>query len=350
LGGWAAPASYLGLDTAVVAELARASLGSPAVATLRSGELAVGAMLAALALRGEDALLDQMLPLAGAELRIHRYTVGELQPLAVHSAGSVGEMLRSLSHCAVQPPGETWEAVAHDGRSQPVAIAASRSHELRWLQPPAPGTPNTAPWVATSTTDPAPGSTVAEWSARLAAASADAPLPPPDLAALDLRLDSAIASAGSSTGRGEPTPAFPSAPAPSGMDLVGSEQLRAVVRQAVEQALAAAPIELDLDAATLEELRDSTALERLIETVALLERRVGGIDAMGRQIAALSASIDDLADSTRALLRHQWDNMPPAGFWMRVQKADEELRRSIDDLTTEVRTRQRSARPKSTAT
>jgi hypothetical protein len=134
------------------------------------------------------------------------------------------------------------------------------------------------------------------------------------------------------------------------MDLVGGEQLRAVVRQAVEQALAAAPIELDLDAATLEELRDSTALERLIETVALLERRVGGIDAMGRQIAALSASIDELADSTRALLRHQWDNMPPAGFWMRVQKADEELRRSIDDLTTEVRTRQRSARPKSTAT
>src|SRR5687768_6288734 len=72
LAGWSAPASYLALDAQVVQELARAALSSPALASLRSGEVAVGAMLVSLALRGVDALLDELLPLSTAELRLHR--------------------------------------------------------------------------------------------------------------------------------------------------------------------------------------------------------------------------------------------------------------------------------------
>jgi hypothetical protein len=380
LNGWAAPASYLGLDASLIRELARAALGSPAVATLRSGELAVGAMLAALAIRGEDTVLDELLPLAGAELRLHRYAVGQLQPLAVHPVTSVGEMLRCLSHCAVQAPGETWEAVAHDGQSDPVAVAAARSHELRWLQPPAPGSANAAPWAPITTQAVAPGGSVAEWSARLANAALPAPpavgrgpaLPPPDLASLDLdlRLGPAAppipapasptsaptaapraavpptpASPASPAPAPEPTPAFAPTPAPVlRLDAVAREELRALVRESVEQVLAAAPIELDLDPTTIDQLRDNTTLERLIEAVQILERKVASVDAIGRQVVALNAAIDDLADSNRALLRHQWDNMPPPGFWLRVQKAEDEVRRAVDDLAAEVRGRLRPPR------
>ncbi len=327
LGSWTAPVSYLSLDPTVLAELVRAALSSPTVASLRNGELAVGAMLASLAVRGEDILIDELLPLANVELRVHRYAVGQLNPLAVHPVSSVPQLLRSLARCAVQPQGETWEAVAHDGRNDPVAVAAARSGELRWLQPPAPGAPHAAPWVAPTTPASAPGATVEEWNARLSAIppAAIAPSPP-----------TAISS--------EPVPAFGIAPrgaTPSGEDLA------AIVGAAVEEALSKAPIELDLDAATLDELRDTTVLERLVEAIGRLERQVGQVDAIGRQMAALTAAVDDLADSTRSLLRHQWDNMPPQGFWLRVQKADDEVRRSLDELAAEVRGRLRQSRPTS---
>jgi hypothetical protein len=328
LGSWTAPVSYLSLDPAVLAELVRAALGSPTVASLRNGELAVGAMLASLAVRGEDILIDELLPLANVELRVHRYAVGQLSPLAVHPVSSVPQLLRSLARCAVQPQGETWEAVAHDGRNDPVAVAAARSGELRWLQPPAPGAPHAAPWVDPTTPSPAPGATVEEWTARLSAIppAAVAPAPP-----------TAVAS--------EPVPAFGLAPRTA--PIAGGEDLAAIVGAAVEQALANAPIELDLDAATLDELRDTTVLERLVEAIGRLERQVGQVDAIGRQMAALTAAVDDLADSTRSLLRHQWDNMPPQGFWLRVQKADDEVRRAVDELAAEVRGRLRQSRPTS---
>lgn len=325
LGSWTAPVSYLSLDPAVLAELVRAALSSPTVASLRNGELAVGAMLASLAVRGEDVLIDELLPLANVELRLHRYAVGQLNPLAVHPVATVPQLLRSLARCAVQPQGETWEAVAHDGRNDPVAVAAARNGELRWLQPPAPGAPHAAPWVEPTTTAAAPGATVQEWTSRLSA------IPPAE-----------VAPTRPAVAPGEPVPAFGVTPRPVASP--GGDDLAALIGAAVEQALANAPIELDLDAATLDELRDTTVLERLVEAIGRLERQVGQVDAIGRQMAALTAAVDDLADSTRSLLRHQWDNMPPQGFWLRVQKADDEVRRAVDELAAEVRGRLRQSR------
>jgi hypothetical protein len=323
LGTWTAPVSYLEVEREIVAELVRAALASPTVATLRSGEVTVGAMLTSLAIRGEDVLLDELLPLGGVELRIHRYTTGQLNPIAVHPAGSAAELLRSLARCAVQPQGETWEAVAHDGTSDPVAVAAARSDELRWLQPPAPGAPHAAPWAPLTTQLPAPGATVSEWTARLVASPPPpaSPTPAPPRA-------------------GEPVPAFSGPGRVTGAG-ASTEELSQMIRTAVEEALAAAPIELDLDAATLDELRDTTVLERLVDAIGRLDQQVGQIEGLGRQVTALTAAIDDLSDSSRSLLRHQWDNMPPQGFWLRVQKADDELRRSIDELAAEVRGRRR---------
>lgn len=331
LNGWSAPASYLGLDAQVVQELARAALSSPALAALRSGEVAVGAMLVSLALRGEDPLLDELLPLTTAELRLHRYSVGQLTPISVHPVGSVASLLRSLAHCAIAPPGETWEAVAHDGQSAPVAVAAARSHELRWLQPPAAGSPHAAPWADVTISQPAPGSTVGEWRGRLSAAPPRGPSPAGPAAA-------PVARPAAS-----PVPAFPAATTAT-LDPASSAELLASITTAMEQVLAAAPLELDLDAATLDELRDTTVLERLVEAIGRLDRQVGQIDGVTRQLAALTAAVDDLADSTRSLLRHQWDNMAPAGYWTRVQKSDEEVRRAIDQLTVEVRSRARTSR------
>jgi hypothetical protein len=339
LGDWAAPRSYLELDRDLVAELVRVALASPKVASIRNGELAVGAMLASLAIRGEDALVDELLPLTGVELRLHRYAVGRLDPIAVHPVGSLAEMLRSLARCAVQPQGETWEAVANDGRSAPVAVAAARNLELRWLQPPAADSPHDAPWAPLTSQSPAPGASVAEWQDRLAARPVApaapsfpaAPLPP-------IRLTEPILPSGT-TAASEPVPAFGPAPAASGPR---PDELVPLIEAAVERALANAPLELDLDAATLDELRDTTVIERLVDAVGRLDQQVGQVDALSRQVAALTAAIDDLADANRSLLRHEWDNLPPQGFWVRIQKADDELRRSIDELANEVRGRRRT--------
>jgi hypothetical protein len=334
LGEWSAPRSYLDLDRDLVAELVRVALASPKVASIRNGELAVGAMLASLAIRGEDALVDELLPLAGVELRIHRYAVGRLDPVAVHPVGSLAEMLRSLARCAVQPQGETWEAVASDGVNAPVAVAAARNLELRWLQPPAADALHDAPWAPLTAPTAAPGASIGEWRDRLntrPAPPAAAPLPP-------------IGGVHPPAPATAPVPAFGGAPAAAAPAATGPrlEELLPLIEASVERALANAPLELDLDAATLDELRDTTVIERLVDAVGRLDRQVGQVDALARQIAALTAAVDDLADANRSLLRHEGDNLPPQGFWVRMQKADDELRRSIDELANEVRGRRRT--------
>ena len=325
LGGWTAPASYLGLDAALVAELARASLSARGVAALRSGEVAVGAMLAALAVRGEDVLLDELLPLAGAELRLNRYAVGQLTPVAVHAVPTAAALLRALAHCATSPPAETWEAVAHDGR-HPVAIASARNHELRWLQPPGPDAPHSAPWTAPTTDEPPPGSSAAWWEAELQRQSAPG-----------LGLTPAPVAPGARLG-----PSFEESPlrlGATGTTDGVSDQLLAAVGRTVDQALSNALLELEVDPATLDELRDNSVLDRLVTTVARLEQQVGQVDYVVRELQALTTAVDELTDSVRSLLRHQWDTSPPANIWTRLQRADDEVRRAVDELTAEVRGR-----------
>jgi hypothetical protein len=328
LGGWTAPASYLDLDAALVAELVRASLAARGVAALRGGEVAVGAMLATLAMRGEDVLLDEILPLTGAELRLNRYAVGQLTPVAVHPVATAAVLLRALAFCAVSPPGETWEAVAHDGRV-PIAIASARSQELRWLQPPAPDAPHSASWVAPTTEDAPPGSSTLWWQTELArpAASPAAGLTPAPLAP------------GGPPGRAAATfddPSLRLSPPP--VDGV-SDQLLEAVGRTVDKALSSALLELELDPATLDELRDNSVLDRLVTAVSRLEQQVGQVDYVTRELSALTTAVDELTDSVRSLLRHQWDNMPPPNVWTRLQKADDEVRRAVDELTSEVRGR-----------
>jgi pimeloyl-ACP methyl ester carboxylesterase len=73
--------------------------------------------------------------------------------------------------------------------------------------------------------------------------------------------------------------------------------------------------------------------------VARIDQQTAQIDGMARQLQALTTAVDELTESTRALLRHQWDNMPPQNFWARMQRADDEVRRSVDELAAEVRGR-----------
>ena len=342
LGGWTAPASYLDLDAQLVGELARASLSARGVAALRSGEGAVGAMLASLAIRGEDILLEELLPLASAELRLHRYAVGQLTPTAVHPVTSVAALLRSLAFCAASAPGETWEVVAHDGRTPPVAIAAARSHELRWLQPPAPDAPPNAPWANPTTPDDPPGSSASWWQAELAKPRpAGAFGPPVNPERVTAPIGPVLSAPGSS-----PAPAQAQAQAPATAPIVVPvipdrlpEHLLTAVGDAVDRSLSNALLQLELDPATLDELRDNSMLERLVDAVGRLEQQVGQIDFVARQVQALTTAVDELTDSARSLMRHQWDNMPPQNYWVRMQRADEEVRRAVDELAAEVRGR-----------
>ncbi len=117
-------ASYLDLEPSLVAEMARAAMSAGRVVALRSGEVGVGAMLASLAVRGEDILLDELLPLG--ERRDPRAPLHR-GPARAHRRAPgprVGPLLRSLALCAASPPGESWEAVAHDGRTRPWPSAA----------------------------------------------------------------------------------------------------------------------------------------------------------------------------------------------------------------------------------
>jgi hypothetical protein len=343
LGGWTAPVSYLVLEPQVVAEVARAALSARGVASLRSGEVAVGAMLASLAMRGEDVLLDEVLPLAATEVRLNRYAVGQLTPVAVHRVPTAAALLRALSHCAAGAPGETWEAVAHDGRA-PVAVASARTHELRWLQPPAPDAPHSASWVAPTTDELPPGATTAWWQRALAPSRIPAPgivnpgqvsspIPPaPVPGAASLR------AAGPA-----PQPARHAAPPATPAGGVGAEavpeQLLAAVGQTVDRALSNALLQLELDPATLDELRDNSVLDRLVTTVSRLEQQVGHVDYVTRELQALTTAVDELTDSVRSLVRQQWDSMPPPNIWTRLQRADDEVRRAVDELAAEVRGR-----------
>lgn len=86
-------------------------------------------------------------------------------------------------------------------------------------------------------------------------------------------------------------------------------------------------------------LGERTVLERLLEGMSRLEQQVAQLDFVTRELQALTTAVDELTDSTRALLRHQWDTMPPQNFWSRVQRADDEVRRALDELGAEVRAR-----------
>jgi hypothetical protein len=148
--------------------------------------------------------------------------------------------------------------------------------------------------------------------------------------------------------RAAPPPVRPPVPAapPSRQDAISSD-IQSIVSDTVTRVLSNAMVELELEPGTLQELRDQGALHQLTAAVARIEQQTALVDGLARQVAALTTAVDELTDSTRALLRHQWDNMPPPNFYVRVQRADDEVRRALDQLGTEVRSRMPRA-PRST--
>jgi hypothetical protein len=118
-----------------------------------------------------------------------------------------------------------------------------------------------------------------------------------------------------------------------------STEIQTVVSETVSRVLANAFVELELDPDTMQDLREQSALAKLLEAVHRIDQQTAQIDGMARQLQALTTAVDELTESTRALLRHQWDNMPPQNFWVRVQRADDEVRRAVDELAAEVRGR-----------
>jgi hypothetical protein len=140
--------------------------------------------------------------------------------------------------------------------------------------------------------------------------------------------------------RAAPPPArapLPVAP-PSRQDAISSD-IQSIVSDTVTRVLSNAMVELELEPGTLQELREQGALHQLTAAVARIEQQTALMDGLARQVTALTTAVDELTDSTRALLRHQWDNMPPPNFYVRVQRADDEVRRALEDLGTEVRSR-----------
>lgn len=304
LGGWAAMTSYLELEPVLVAEMARAAMSSGRVVALTSGEVGVGAMLASLAVRGEDALLDELLPLQGAEIRVHRYTLGRLDPISVHPVAGGPELLRALALCAASATYESWQAVAHDGHNPPVGIGSAQRHELRWLQPTPIDAPGNPPWMRPTTQDPPPGTSIAAWQHELLRVAEPRSDSAPRGPALGLTLGGL---GGEALGAGE------SERGPSGSG-------------------ATRPLP---DPSTFAQLRD----DRTPDEIARGAARLAQVDVMSRQLEDLTALVEGLAESVRSLTRHQWDNSPPPGFWLKVQRADDEVRRALEDLAGEVRSR-----------
>jgi hypothetical protein len=338
LGGWTAMASFLDLEPSLVAEMARASMSSGRVVALRSGEIGVGAMLASLAVRGEDILLDELLPLGSAEIRVHRYTVGKLEPIAVHPVLGIAPLLRALALCAASATHESWEAVAHDGVNPPVAIGSAQKHELRWLQPPAADAPHSPPWMTPTTDEPPPGTSVAAWQEELQREPPPPPQARPLAAPPAARLPESDAPIGPVRPAG-PAPVAPAAPVPTSDPGFSPEELLGAITASVQHALANALLELELDPATIAQLRDDRIPQEIVEGVARLEAHLAQVDLVGRQIQDLTTAVDAIAESMRSMIRHQWDNAPPPNFWVKVQRADDEVRRAVDELTSEVRTR-----------
>lgn len=352
LHDWIQLASFQELDPPLVAELARASMGSSGVVVMQSGEVAVGAMLASLAIRGRDDLIGQLIVTGNAELRLHRYAVGQLEPIAVHRTDDVADALRSLAWCAATGAEGTFELVADDGQGMPIAVGAARHHELRWLQPPPPSSPHDAPWAPISTNDRPPGADRAWWKGQLERTPVrpePAPLPS---SFTDISWQPASSSDGLLA---DAIPAAPApSPAPGGTpahlavgSFVESEEglgfdpaeLLDVVGASVNQALSEALVELEIDPGALEELRENPVLDDVQRRVGQIEQLLRHLGPVNRQVHELTTVVEELADTVRSLVRQQWDAAPPQNYWSRSQRTSDELQRALDDLTSEIRTR-----------
>jgi hypothetical protein len=340
LRGWNQITSFQALEPALVAEMARASMASSGIVALQSGEVAVGAMLASLAIRGHDDLLQQLIITGRAELRLHRYATGQLEPVGVHRMRSIADALRSLAWCATTGQADTFELVADDGRGRPVAISASRLHELRWLQPPPASSPHEAPWAPVSTEEAPPGADPRWWKAQLGkAARLPQPVATPTFADVDLPAAPPALTPSSFTGPGAAEVAAPVVERPSLLTPADAAELYDVVAVSVGKALSEALVELEIDPGAIEQLRENPTLDDTLSKIIEVEQILHHLGPLNRQIHELTTVVEDLHDTMRSIVRQQWEANPPQNYWNRSQRAVDELQRSVDDLASELRSR-----------
>lgn len=343
IDGWDQIVSFQGLDAPLIAEMARATMGSGGVLALQSGEVAVGAMLASLAIRGHDDLVGQLIFTGRAELRLHRYATGELEPVHVHRMRSVADSLRALAWCAATGAEDTFELVADDGTG-PVAIGAARHHELRWLQPPPPSSPHGAPWAEVTSDTAPPGADPGWWRSKLTLGrAAREQRPTPGGVEFDWRddappfpLPSVTPSSFTGAGASGPVLVGDADRAPGAIDPAA---LYDAVAVSVNQALSEALVELEIDPAAIEQLRENPALDDTLAKVQQIEQHLLHLGPLNRQIHELTTIVEDLHDTMRSIVRQQWESAPPQNYWSRSQRGNDELQRAIDDLASELRSR-----------
>lgn len=340
LEGWEQITSFQRLDGPLVAELARSAMSSSGVVVLQSGEVAVGAMLASLAIRGHDDLLQALIITGRAELRLHRYATGQLEPTNVHRMHSIADALRSLAWCAATGKEGTFELVANDGRSAPMAIGASRLHELRWLQPPPPSSPHEAPWAPVTSQEPPPGADIRWWRVQLGKPmSTPAAAGLPAFADVDLPPALQPITPSSFTGPGAAEVADPPEERAPLLTTTEAAELYEVVAVSVGKALSEALLELEIDPGAIEQLRENPTLDDTLAKVLEIEQLLHHLGPLNRQIHDLTTVIEDLHDTMRSIVRQQWEAAPPQNYWNRSQRAADELQRSIDELASELRSR-----------
>jgi hypothetical protein len=116
--------------------------------------------------------------------------------------------------------------------------------------------------------------------------------------------------------------------------------LEALVTDAVERALADPTIHLHL-APTVLRAREPSTLDGVRRIVARIDRQAARLEGVADQLAELGASLDDFSEVSRTLIAHQEATDPPPGTWAAVQRGDDEVHRSLDDLVRIARKRLR---------
>jgi hypothetical protein len=142
---------------------------------------------------------------------------------------------------------------------------------------------------------------------------------------------------------GDSPGAAPTAPTPALQALadLSATEIGTLVTDAVERALAADPtIHLHLDPTVLR-AREPSTLEGVRRIVARIDRQAARLEGVADQLGRLSASLDDFSDASGTLIAHQQATDPSPGTWAAVQRGDDEVGRSLQDLVRITRQRLR---------
>ena len=107
------------------------------------------------------------------------------------------------------------------------------------------------------------------------------------------------------------------------------------VADAVQRALANPIIDLQIDRS----VREATTLDQVDLLAARVEGQTARLDAVAVQLEHLEAAVGDIDEAAQSLSAQLEEMDPPPGTWIEVQRGDEQVRRSLDQLIHEERRR-----------